>query len=74
MNWGNPHLLYLLWLIPLYWLLARHLDRKYRLGARLSTERRIERRVPHLGRVELTTRFTDKFAEPLPSPLEPEEV
>lgn len=29
MNWGNPHLLYLLWLIPLYWLLARHLDRRH---------------------------------------------
>lgn len=28
MNWGHPELLYLLWLLPLYWMLARFLDRR----------------------------------------------
>lgn len=28
MNWGHPTLLYLLWLVPVYWMLALFLDRR----------------------------------------------
>jgi dTDP-4-dehydrorhamnose reductase len=50
--------------------LAKHLDAYYELGAQLHEVTAAERDVPHLGRVELASQFTDEFSEPLPSPLD----
>jgi len=47
--------------------LASYLARHYALDARLDVHHRRDRRVPHLGRVELATRYTDALARPLPS-------
>ena len=50
--------------------LARHLDRAFGIGASVAFETRRERKNPHLGRVELRTRFRDALAEPLRSVLD----
>lgn len=47
--------------------LAAYLDRALAIGARFGTETRAERRRPHLGRIDLRTRFDDALAAPLPS-------
>ncbi|HMG52311.1 MAG TPA: sugar nucleotide-binding protein [Kofleriaceae bacterium] len=47
--------------------LAAYLARRYALDARLDVHYRRDRRAPHLGRVELATRYTDELARPLPS-------
>ena len=47
--------------------LARFLDEHFAIGARFDLEPRAARRTPHLGRVELKTRYTDPLAVPLPS-------
>ncbi len=47
--------------------LAAYLTERYAIGARFETQPRSERRTPHLGHVELVTRFTDELAAPLPS-------
>jgi len=49
--------------------LARYLDGAFGIGATLAFERRAERKRPHLGRLDLRTRFDDALAAPLPSPL-----
>jgi dTDP-4-dehydrorhamnose reductase len=53
--------------------LASYLTQRFAIGARFSVERRSDRRVPHLGRVELATRYGDDLARPLRSALEPSE-
>jgi dTDP-4-dehydrorhamnose reductase len=52
--------------------LARFLVDKFSIGAELSYESRDVRKSPHLGCVDLRTRFDDALATPLPSvmPLE----
>jgi dTDP-4-dehydrorhamnose reductase len=50
--------------------LAAYLVDRFAIGARFEIERRVDRRTPHLGRVELATRFDDALAAPLPSVLE----
>jgi dTDP-4-dehydrorhamnose reductase len=47
--------------------LAAYLARHYALDARFDIHHRRDRRTPHLGRVELATRYTDALARPLPS-------
>lgn len=47
--------------------LARYLNERFAIGAQFAIEHRRDRRTPHLGRVELTTRYTGPLAEPLPS-------
>ena len=52
--------------------LAKFLVDKLAIGAELSYESRDVRKAPHLGKVDLRTRFDDALAAPLPSvmPLE----
>lgn len=50
--------------------LAAFLDERFQIGARFGQQSRFDRPVPHLGRVELTTRFADELARPLPSVVE----
>ena len=50
--------------------LATFLDRRFGIGARFTTESRHARRAPHLGNVDLRTRYTDALAAPLPSVLD----
>lgn len=50
--------------------LADYLVHHFSLGARFSLARRADRPAPHLGRVDLATRYTDALAAPLPSVLE----
>lgn len=47
--------------------LARYLDGKFGIGAQLRFQTRAERGRPHLGRLELRTRYSDSLATPLPS-------
>jgi len=47
--------------------LARYLVDRFVRGASFALEARAQRRAPHLGRVELATRYTDALAAPLPS-------
>ena len=47
--------------------LASYLVDHFVRGASFALETRAERRAPHLGRVELATRYTDDLAAPLPS-------
>jgi dTDP-4-dehydrorhamnose reductase len=47
--------------------LAQYLNAQFKIGARLRVETRKDQPVPHLGRVELKTRFKDSLAKPLPS-------
>ncbi len=50
--------------------LAEALSRRQGLEAVLKFETRSQRRVPHLGRVEMQTVFADNFAAPIPSVLD----
>ena len=45
--------------------LAAYLNRRFRIGARFKLEARAGRLVPHLGRVELATAYSDALAAPL---------
>ena len=47
--------------------LAAYLAERYARGAKLDVHYRRDRPAPHLGRVELATRYTDALARPLPS-------
>jgi dTDP-4-dehydrorhamnose reductase len=47
--------------------LAAYLNDRFAIGAVFELEPRARRRTPHLGRVELATRYRDALAEPLPS-------
>jgi len=47
--------------------LAAYLVERYATGAKLEVHYRRDRRAPHLGRVELATRYRDALARPLPS-------
>jgi dTDP-4-dehydrorhamnose reductase len=47
--------------------LARHLNERFTIGAELSFETRAVRGRPHLGHIDLRTRYTDALATPLPS-------
>lgn len=47
--------------------LARYLIERFGIGACFTTESRHERRVPHLGRVELASEHTDELGVPLPA-------
>ena len=47
--------------------LANYLAQRYALDATVDIQYRRDRRAPHLGRVELATRYTDALARPLPS-------
>jgi len=48
-------------------LLARYLNERFAIGAQLAFETRAERGRPHLGCLDLRTRYTDALAAPLPS-------
>ena len=45
--------------------LARYLDTRFAIGAKLSVATRHEQSVPHIGNVELATEHTDRLAMPL---------
>ncbi|HEY5952108.1 MAG TPA: sugar nucleotide-binding protein [Kofleriaceae bacterium] len=47
--------------------LARYLNERFAIGAELGFEARAERGRPHLGKLDLRTRYTDVLATPLPS-------
>jgi len=47
--------------------LAAYLVERFARGAVLDVHHRRDRRAPHLGRVELRTRYSDALARPLPS-------
>jgi dTDP-4-dehydrorhamnose reductase len=47
--------------------LARYLDERFAIGAQLGFETRAERSRPHLGKIDLRTRYRDALAAPLPS-------
>ncbi len=47
--------------------LAAYLVDRFAIGACFALEARADRRTPHLGHVELATRYTDALAAPLPS-------
>lgn len=49
--------------------LARYLAGKQNLQVELKFQDRVERRVPHLGNVEMSTIYDDSLAAPLPSVL-----
>jgi dTDP-4-dehydrorhamnose reductase len=46
--------------------LAAYLVERFAIGARFAQQARAERATPHLGRVELATRYHDALATPLP--------
>jgi len=47
--------------------LAAYLARHLAIDARIEVHTRRDRRTPHLGRVELVTRYRDALADPLPA-------
>lgn len=47
--------------------LAHYLNERFAIGASFELEPRAQRKTPHLGRVELRTRYRDEWAAPLPS-------
>jgi dTDP-4-dehydrorhamnose reductase len=47
--------------------LARYLDQRFAIGAALGLQPRAERGRPHLGKLDLRTRYCDALATPLPS-------
>ena len=51
--------------------LARYLDTRFGIGARLSVATRHEQRVPHIGNVELATEHTGPLAMPLEAVVRP---
>ena len=50
--------------------LAAFVNTRFAIGARFDTAPRATRATPHLGNVELATRFADALATPLASPIE----
>ena len=50
--------------------LAHYLDRRFAIGAHIDVHTRRDRRVPHLGKVELRTMYDDELARPLPSVID----
>jgi dTDP-4-dehydrorhamnose reductase len=46
--------------------LARYLNERFEIGAELGFETRAQRGRPHLGKLDLRTRFGDELAAPLP--------
>lgn len=50
--------------------LAAYLDERFAIGASFEVQSRRDRRVPHLGNVELATRYDDPLAAPLPSVID----
>ena len=54
--------------------LAEHLTHRLGLSVQLEFQNRSERRVPHLGKVTLTTVFEDAFSAALPSAVTKEEL
>ncbi len=51
--------------------LARYLNEAFAIGAQLGFETRAQRKLPHLGRLDLRTRYTGALAAPLPSVIPP---
>ena len=49
--------------------LAEFLNKKFKIKAQLEMIQRAQKNTPHLGRVELSTLFTDSYAQALPSLL-----
>ena len=47
--------------------IAAHVNQRFAIGAVFGVQPRSERRMPHLGNVELATRFDDALAAALPS-------
>ncbi|HEU0035026.1 MAG TPA: sugar nucleotide-binding protein [Kofleriaceae bacterium] len=47
--------------------IAAHLNQVFAIGATFDVQPRSTRRAPHLGKVDLVTRFRDALAAPLPS-------
>lgn len=47
--------------------LAAYLNERFGIGATFAQELRAQRKTPHLGRLELITRYRDAFAAPLPA-------
>ncbi len=47
--------------------IAAYVDQHFAIGATFGVQPRRERRAPHIGNVELATRYGDQFAAPLPS-------
>jgi dTDP-4-dehydrorhamnose reductase len=50
--------------------LAAFVNTRFAIGATFDTALRATRAAPHLGNVELATRYADAFAAPLASPIE----
>jgi dTDP-4-dehydrorhamnose reductase len=50
--------------------LAEFVNARFSIGATFDTAPRATRATPHLGNVELATRYADSFAAPLASPIE----
>jgi len=50
--------------------LAAYVNARFSIGATFDTAPRATRAAPHLGNVELATRFADAYAAPLVSPVE----
>ena len=51
--------------------LAHYLNERFAIGAHFELEPRAVRRTPHLGHVDLRTRYTDELAAPLPGVVPP---
>lgn len=51
--------------------IAAFVNARFEIGATFGTQPRRERRTPHLGNVELATRYGDALAQPLPSVIPP---
>jgi dTDP-4-dehydrorhamnose reductase len=47
--------------------IAEFVNREFAIGATFAVESRHVRKTPHLGNVELATRYSDELARPLPS-------
>lgn len=47
--------------------LARYLVERFSIGAEFALETRAERKTPHLGKLDLRTRYDDALAAPLPA-------
>jgi dTDP-4-dehydrorhamnose reductase len=47
--------------------LAEYLNARFAIGARFDREPRAQRKAPHLGRLDLRTRYEDALATPLPA-------
>ena len=47
--------------------LARFVDQRFEIGAHIQLETRSERAFPHLGKMQLQTKWSDTLSHPLPS-------